>query len=214
MVQFFTSEQGRLVGVMKGLRRGRNPVQVQPFSFGSLSCIGRGGLATVTQFDVGGRFELSGDALSAGFYVLELITRTLAEGQSEPRIFAAAQNVLGSLEQGARLAPCLRVFEEELLTALGYGVDYLHEAGGGAAIEPQTWYAYEPESGFLVAPAGSASIPGWVLLAINRREFNDPVVLRTARQLNSEALLPLLGTKPLVSRSLLSSAQQRDFPHV
>ena len=31
MVQFFTQTEGRLVGVVKGQRRGRNPVQLQPF---------------------------------------------------------------------------------------------------------------------------------------------------------------------------------------
>ena len=205
MVQFFTQDQGRLVGVMKGLRRGRNPVQVQPFNYGSLSYFGRSSMVTVTQFEVRGRYDLKGDALSAGFYVLELISRCLAEHQSEPGVFAAVHKVLTELEHGVKLAPCLRVFETDLLNQLGYGPDYLHEADSGAAIAPQGWYQKVQDSGFMPAISdASGAIPGWVLLSIERQDFSDLKVLRVAKTLNQHALEPLLGTKPLLSRALLN----------
>ena len=216
MVQFFTQEQGRVVGVVKGLRRGRNPVQVQPFSFGSLSCYGRGSMLTVTRFDVNGHFDLVGDTLVAGFYVLELISRSLAEWQSEPRVFAATNKVLATLAQGGQrvqsMAPCLRVFETELLNELGYGIDYKRVAETGAAIEPDRHYESIRESGFVPVEVSARSIPGWVLLAIGRHEFGDSRVLRAAKQLNQQALEPLIGPQPIVSRSLLSGVQEQQHP--
>lgn len=207
MVQFFTQDLGRLVGVMKGLRRGRNPVQIQPFNFGSLSCFGRGSMVTVTQFDVQGRYALNGDALGAGFYVFELISRCLAEHQSEPGVFAAVHKVLTELDHGEQLAPCLRIFETALLTQLGYGADYQHEADSGTAIDPQGWYEKVADSGFMPSESGHPNaIPGWVLLSIERRDFSDIKVLRAAKMLNQQSLAPLLGSKPLLSRSLLSGA--------
>lgn len=111
LVQFFTREQGRLFGVMKGLHRGRRQKNVQPFQLGNLSCSGKSGLFTVTGFETTRRFDLSGNALSAGFYVLELINRSLAEHQAEAGVFDATVSVLELLAAGEALAPCLRQFE-------------------------------------------------------------------------------------------------------
>lgn len=211
MVQFFTQEQGRFVGVVKGLRRGRNPVQMQPFSFGSLSCYGRGSMVTVTQFDSNGHFDLVGDALVAGFYVLELISRSLAEWQSEPRVFAATHRVLAELAHGSQIpqdmAPSLRKFEAKLLDELGYGIDCSKISESGAPIEPDGQYESIRETGFVLVEASDRSIPGWVLLAISQQDFSDPQVLRVAKQLNQQALEPLIGPQPIVSRSLLSGMQ-------
>lgn len=216
MVQFFTQEQGRFVGVVKGLRRGRNPVQMQPFSFGSLSCFGRGSMVTVTQFDSDGRFDLVGDALIAGFYVLELISRALVEWQSEPRVFEATHRVLAELAHGEQfpqdMARCLRKFETKLLDELGYGIDCSIVAESGSPIESDGYYESVRETGFVLAEASSRSIPGWVLLAISEQDFSHPQVLRVAKQLNQQALEPLIGSQPIVSRSLLSGAQSHQHP--
>lgn len=212
MVQFFTREQGRLVGVMKGLHRGRQNKNVQPFQLGSLSCSGKTGLFNVTSFESTSRFDLHADALSAGFYVLELISRSLAEHQAEAGVFDATLMVLNNLSQGADLAPCLRQFELTLLSELGYGLDF-HRAGrSGEAIEASGWYQLVEEQGLLRVDADQAAadnpslVPGWVLLAIAARDFQHPQVLRAAKRLNQQALAPLIGSAPLISRSMYVGA--------
>jgi len=202
MVQFFTREHGRIVGVIKGMHRGRNPVVVQPFTLGTLSCTGREGLVTVTQFDATQRLQFEGDALSAGFYVLELLNRSLAERQSEPEIFDASVEVLRILQTTPKLAHCLRRFEMVLLSQLGYAFDYQHDAHNGAPIDPDRQYQCVPESGFVAADDSCQGIAGVTLLAIGARQFDDPGVLKTARRLNQLALRPLIGAAPLISRSL------------
>jgi DNA repair protein RecO (recombination protein O) len=202
MVQFFTRSEGRFVGVMRGVQRRRNPVSVQPFCYGSLSCYGRGNLMTVTQFEQTGRYTLQGDALSAGFYVLELITRCLGERQSEPTVFDATLTVLSQLEAEQALAPVLRLFELQLLNALGYGVDFRHAATTGSAILEDKCYSYVPELGFVETQEQESSYPGHVLLAIAAHQLNGAAVLRAAKAINQSALAPLIGSAPLVSRSL------------
>ena len=208
MVQFFSREQGRIVGVMKGVKRGRNPVAVQPFCYGRLTCSGRGGLMTVTQFDVLGRYTLTGDGLSAGFYVLELLSRVLAEQQVEPRIFFAAERVLTTLQAlsapaNADIARGLRMFEASMLSELGYGFDYDYDATTGDPIKAEGWYRWEAEHGFCAATAGdNKKFEGWMLKALSEYDYSDPAVLRLAKQLNQEALKPLLGSAPLISRTM------------
>ena len=208
MVQFFTRQEGRFVGVMKGLHRRRNPVSVQPFCYGSLSCYGRGGMMTVTQFELTGRYGLVADALSAGFYVLELITRCLGEKQSEPAIFDATLAVLEKLQAQQALAPTLRNYELQLLAGLGYGIDFETEAVSGKAIIADHRYVFDAGSGFHLIESADSGFPGWILLSIAQRQLQDPKVLRAAKLVNQAALAPLLGSAPLISRSLYSGTSR------
>jgi len=208
LVQFFTREQGRMAGVMRGLHRGRRPVTLQPFRMGMLSVSGRGNLVNVNTFDDVVRFDLPGNALSAGFYVLELVKRALDERQVEARVFDASIRTLTALSVGEPLAPCLRDFESRLLSELGYGVDYASAGDAHEAVQADAYYQYLAQQGLqrIVADhltsEASAVLPGWALQAMSRGDFSDRRVGRYAQQLHQQALLPLIGTAPLVSRSL------------
>lgn len=202
MVQFFTREEGRLTGVMRGLRRGRNQSGVQPFCAGVLSISGHG-LYTVTQFETVRRYELHGDALTSGFYVLELVTRGLAEGQSDEAVFVRTLELLEHIAQpDARLAPLLRAYEQDYLAALGYGVDFSGD-DESQPLSATSAYEWLPETGF--RKTTNDGIPGSALLAIAAGDFATAAVQRHARHLHRLALRPLLGDKPLVSQSLLGA---------
>lgn len=218
MVQFFTREHGRLVGVKKGMRRGRNPVSIQPFSYGRLSYVGRSNLVTITQYDPEGRYEMHGDHLSAGFYVLELLTRCVTERQSEPGLFKAACDVLAALQSTSPLAPTLRKFEARLLSELGYGIDYLHEAGEGRAILAQERYRWVAGQGFQRIDENAIGsvddLPGWVLHALSEQDYSRPETLRCAKHLYQKALSPLLGSAPLISREMVRASSTGTLRHV
>ena len=170
----------------------------------------RQGVADVTGFEVSERLDLSGDALSAGFYVLELISRGLAERQAEPGVFDATIKVLKTLVVGAALAPCLRQFELEFLAQLGYGLDFHHDSVSGESINPTGSYYLVEDQGFVAvdpnltgqSSAQSLSIPGWILLAIAAGDFRDAQVRQVAKRVNQNALTPLIGSEPLISRSM------------
>ncbi|GIS20273.1 MAG: hypothetical protein CM15mP120_21890 [Pseudomonadota bacterium] len=63
-------------------------------------------------------FSLRGDVLFAGLYLLELLTRLVADRQREPGVFADAVSTLTSMEAGHDLQTCLRNFELDLLAQL------------------------------------------------------------------------------------------------
>ncbi len=202
MVQFFTREEGRLTGVMRGMRRARGQSGVQPFCLGSLSISGRSGLVTVTQFEITRRFELHEDALNAGLYVLELLTRGLAEHQSEPAVFDRTLAALAGLEvSGVRLAPLLRRFEQDYLDALGYGLDYSQDMDG-RPLRAELSYIWVPEQGFSPTQREDG-IPGSALVQIAAGNFDTKDVQRHARHLHRQALKQVVGDKPLISPRLL-----------
>ncbi len=217
-MQFLTQDQGRVVGVMKGLRRD-NPkrVALQAFSFGTVTYMPRDGLVTVRSFDLGHFIALKDDALYAGFYVLELLSRLVPEKQSEPMIFRAALEVLESLEEGDEIEPCLRNFEMDLLHHLGFGLDFRRLAGDTMhpeqAVEPLRLYSFNASDGFALVQgdyAGESKLPrglgqllwGQEILAIAARDFSDLAVRRAAKRLLRDALAPILGDRPLTSRMM------------
>ena len=214
IVQFFTREQGRIAGVVRGLRRGKHPQRVEPFGYGEVSFSGRGELMTVTQLDLSGRFALAGDTMAAGFYVLEVLSRVLGERQAEPALYRSTQETLnhlaslGDAPSPQAMAVYLRSFEVTLLEALGYGIDFEVEADGRSEIVAEGQYRFDADVGFRRVAAETASedplsaLPGRVLNAIAAGDFSTADARRCARLIFAEALTPLLGNKPLVSRSL------------
>ena len=222
IVQFFTLEEGRLTGVVRGMRRGKHPQRVEPFGFGEVSLSGRSDLMTVTNLDLKDAFALEGDALSGGFYVLEVLSRVLGERQPEPVVFASTRDTLqglsslGSTGSAQAMAVYLRAFEATLLETLGYGIDFMTEAETGAAIQADGTYRFDGGVGFTrvaegtVAPGKNplAAISGRVIKAVALRDFSTVESRRCARLIFAQALAPMLGSKPLVSRSLWRGASE------
>ena len=212
IVQFMTKDNGRISGVARGVRGAAKRVNsIQPFSLGTLSYFGRNNLVNVSKFDVAHGFTLRGDALFAGFYILELLNRLVAERQKEPVIFAGAVSALTAMEAGRELQTGLRCFELDLLEQLGYEVVFDREAEAGMAINPDHYYRYKAQFGFArvadaaVIESDPALIQGRWLHCIQRRDFSHAQVRRAAKYIARQALQPLLGDKPLVSRKMLGS---------
>lgn len=204
IVQMLTLGQGRMAGVLRGYRSKKHgQVALQPFSVGTVSWVGRSDLVTIQKFESHHFIALQGDALYAGFYVLELLTRLLRERAQDPQIFAAAMNVLEALEEDDPLQPTLRTFELELLQQLGYGVDF---SAQGQPLENTAQYRFEAQSGFHAvqdpSSQGSRLYSGQVLKQIAARSFVAPATQDAAKALMRAALAPLLGDKPLTSRKM------------
>ena len=212
IVQFMTKDQGRITGVARGVRATRKRINpMQPFSLGTLSYFGRNNLVNVSKFDVAHGFALQGDALFSGFYVLELLTRLVAERQKEPEIFAGAVSALTAMEAGQELQAALRCFELDLLGQLGYAVVLDQDADAGAPINPDAYYRYQAQIGFAPVVDGAdiaadpAVIQGQRLQCIQRRDFTEPQTRRAAKYITRRALQEILGDKPLISRKMLGS---------
>jgi DNA repair protein RecO (recombination protein O) len=204
IVTLLTLQHGRVAVVARGAR-GKRGNPLQPFNRIRASWQGRGNLATLVGAETEAHLWLTGDALTAGFYVLELINRLLGERESAPRIFAGACWALDALRDGLPdVEVVLRQFEQLLLQELGYGLDFTRDAGSGAAIDADAHYWFDPRNGFLRAPsATSATYSGATLLEIAADDFTSRAARVTAKRVARRALASLLGPRPLASRKLV-----------
>ena len=111
--------------------------------------------------------------------------------------------VLEALEENDPLQPALRCFELELLQQLGYGIDF---SAKGQPLQENGRYTFEAQTGFhptaAEKPQGPRLFSGRELRQIASRDFAASTTQDAAKALMRAALAPLLGDKPLTSRSM------------
>jgi len=144
-------------------------------------------------------------------YVNELLERLLPPEEACCDLFHFYEAVIIQLAQSqARLEQeaVLRHFEFFLLEHLGYAaiVDVCAETA--AEVRAGQFYFFEAGSGLRQCSPDLPSsntvnmMAGEQLLAMSRREFRDPGVLKSAKFITRQALRHLLGQKPLKSKEL------------
>jgi DNA repair protein RecO (recombination protein O) len=202
IVSLLTASHGRIAVVARGVRSGKRGNALQPFNRLRVSWSGRGTLYTLTGWELTRHAWLSGNALAAGFYLLEVLTRVLPEQEGAPAIFAGTCASLADLQTGeVPLDVALRRFEKLLLEELGYGIDFSRDADSGEPVRAEAEYTLHAEAGFVRSVRG---YPGAVLLDIAADRYDTRVARVAARKIFREALRPLLGPRPLASRRLLT----------
>lgn len=207
MVEVFSRDHGRMGLIARGSRRARSPWRavLRPFQPLLLSWMGGGELATLIGAEAGDvSIPLTGRALMSGFYMNELLLRLLPRLDPHPELFVQYMNSLGKLMQATE--PTLRMFELNLLSALGYGLNLERDAITGQPLETEARYRYEAEKGLVRikdnAETGTG-IKGSTLLAIARGNFQKPEHISDARNLLRNIINQLLGDKPLKTREVM-----------
>ncbi|HET7587241.1 MAG TPA: DNA repair protein RecO [Gammaproteobacteria bacterium] len=213
LIEAFTRPAGRIGLVARGVRRPRSKLKaaLQPFQPLLLSWTGRGDLATLTEAETTGRpVVLAGSRLLCGFYVNELLIRLLHRHDPHPDLFDDYARCLTGLAGAAREEVALRLFEKQLLTACGYGLNLTHEVDSGESVEAGRQYEYLLEQGPRQASHGSGglTLPGESLLALASDRLEDEEALRDAKRLLRAALDLYLGDKPLKTRQVLHALKR------
>ena len=215
LLDCITERHGRVGLVARGSRRPRagRRALLQPFQELKVSWVRRGELGTLTHVEAGsaGR-QLRGDRLLAGYYVSELVLRLLARGDANREAFSCYSACLHALADGAGIARTLRLFELDMLHALGYGLGLDRDVDSGEPLETDASYAFEAESGFrrAAAPAdGRERFRGRDLIALREKALDDAESLRAARALLDRALQTYLGERPLRSRGVFKDIHDR-----
>lgn len=207
---FFTDSDGRVDVMSRLTRRRGKPTMAAgstPFTLCELSWRGTRDLKALQYCEAAAPSHvLSGRYLFCGLYVNELLYRLLPKQVPEPALFPVYAGVLAALAEGQNQESCLRQFEMQLLTCLGYGL-VLDRDVQGLRVDADAWYQYWPEHGLVLLDAAEeqavgVTAKGCVFLAIHNLCFEDDITKRTAKQLMRAALAPLLGSRPLHSRSL------------
>lgn len=203
LLQLLLPEYGRLSAVVRK-RQGKQRFALQPFQLFGVILTGRTELKTIKTLDeLAPACLFSGKVLFSAMYLNELICRIWPDNQAAEHLFQLYQQSLQQLllvqQQRAELEPCLREFELALLQELGLQADWQYDASG-QALQPQQCYQWQEGEGFIAAAHGWQ---GLQLLQIGLRQWG-PETLQTAKQLSRIFLAPLLGNKPLLSRSLFN----------
>ncbi|WP_322628500.1 DNA repair protein RecO [Halothiobacillus sp.] len=212
LVDWFTEDHGRLTTRQRGVRQSGRKSAVRPLPFQGMHMMlaGRGDMKVATQIDLTEPPRLlTGQALAVGFYLNELLMRTLGRDEPMPALFAQYAQSLERLTQEAQmLGLVIRRFERDLLTELGFGIDWTHTSDQGITVDPEATYWVDPEVGILSrrTPAGLA-VSGRVIMAIALDKLPDtPSDQRLARDLMQFMMRPHVGAAPFHSRELWRSA--------
>jgi DNA repair protein RecO (recombination protein O) len=208
IVDAFTREHGRVAVVARGVKSPRSRWRnvLQPFRPLLISWNQKSDLGTLTAADqVASPPALQGQALYCGLYLNELLMRLLHRGDPHAEVFERYRYLLSELASEASPQPLLRVFEKQLLEAIGYAMLLEREYGGGDEVRIDRWYDYQPQRGpVAVSGPGKHRVSGAALLALHTENLQTDN-LPELRMLMRRVIGYHLGDKPLASLSLFSA---------
>lgn len=202
LIDFFTLNHGRISAIArsaKSIKNGKKAV-LQPFTPLELTLkAGRGDLYYLddcTAKDKNREIKLPN--LFCATYLNELLYYLFKVQEPTPRLFASYIKALDNIRSDRDVTVTLRTFEFTLLEALGYGIDFLDNKG--RALDDRLYYMYTHSEGFYECTYNELALQGSLLNTVARHEFYSKESLNLAKQLCSNALKSLLGTKIIKSR--------------
>jgi len=210
IIDALTRDLGRVSLVAKGVRKAKSKTvgMLRPFVALSLSFVGKTGLKTLTDVEmVGLPIELGGLAFYCGFYVNELVCNFLHKDDPHPEVFHNYEKCLSSLVHDDSYESALRDFELNLMDNIGYGMQLNYDFRNETPIDFNRKYTFNKDDGLVEDGAGQFS--GAALLAIQQRQFDDPMVLNEAKNLMRIVIDSHLQGRQLKSRSVIANIIKR-----
>ena len=224
IVEVFGRHTGRFALVAKGVRRPKSRLRgmLQSFHPLLLSWSGSGELGLLTGAEPDGYMRpLAGKALFSGLYINELLMRLMHRHDPHPELFHFYREAIESLNQApgtdesmdgrgrakqdARAEAVLRIFEKQMLEAIGYGLVLDRDIDSGEPIHGDCSYRYEMDRGptsVAIRDGDGVRVAGETLLSLARENLESERALDEAKQLMRAVLRCYLGDKPLATRSL------------
>jgi DNA repair protein RecO (recombination protein O) len=219
ILDLFCEKQGRFSALHRVNKK--NP-PLQPFTPYQIQFSGRGNLkycqsveANYSSLSELRGHMLKGKNLYCGFYLNELVMRLTWQDEPQGELFKVYQQTfegLLRLDNDQQSEPFLRRFEFHLLSILGYQYNWQQDCEC-QDILPDQYYNFDPHAGFKAINAeayginissshSNAGFPGEAILAIAEDDWSHALSWQVAKQIARLALQPLLGDKPLTSRTL------------
>jgi len=218
LVEVLTRQHGRVGLLARGVQGERKQAlraALQPLQSIRFSAVQRGELAQLRAAEAEDAApRLQGDAMLAAFYLNELVLRLAPRHDPLPELHTAYARVRERLRAAEPLAWSLRLFERDLLDALGVGFDLEHDVDG-QPIDPAARYQLDPLEGArrLLSDRGAgernATATGRGLLALARDEAPDPLDLPGLRLGLRAVLLHHLGGRGLKAWDMLRDLSPR-----
>lgn len=213
LVDFITANYGRVTAVARGGRGGVKVRQYfQPFRPLQITWSGRGELKTLYNIEPTSNAKaIVGNSVYSAMYLNELLYRLFKLHEPVPALFACYMTCLDSLEAGDPLSQqqALRAFELELLTRLGYGIDFTQDSATATAIQSEVNYLFQIGQGFTQIQAEPSPaelvVTGAEIIALSSGHWSTHS-LGLLKMINRRVLDDLLGGTPLNSRQLYRAA--------
>ncbi|MBA4729472.1 MAG: DNA repair protein RecO [Gammaproteobacteria bacterium] len=188
LVTFFGSVDGKISAIAKGAKRPKSRFSgnLEPFQLLQINFTGRSELKTLTSVDTVNAYQdfRSNKNLYSAFYINELISLMVKSNEDPTQLFLIYKNSLNEIKGTESIEICLRKFELNLLTVLGYEINFSTEYKTGEKILPEKNYIYTPESGFVENQTG---YKGLQLLNISNKRFSTES-LAVAKKINQQTL--------------------------
>ncbi len=210
LIDVLTQNSGKISLIAKGVRQQKAKYLglLRPFLPLNISYTGTGGLKLLNHVEAGNsEIILPGINTYCGFYLNELILYFLPADEPYPDIFLAYFTCLQQLKTNESIEAALRIFELQLMQALGYELQLQYDCINHEPINPALNYRFDFEQGASVDRQGK--INGATLLAMHQGNFTNQRQLNEAKFLMRQVIDFYLQGKTLQSRSLISKLQQR-----
>ena len=225
LLDVLTQYHGRVSLIARGVRKPKNNQRylLQPFIPLLLSWQGKSQLKTLVGIEartlstdamspptathmLQAHHALLGDRLYSALYVNELLVYLMNQEDPSTQLYDQYELLLQRLQQQQPLEACLRYFEFEVLSELGYGINFFTEAETDQAISADKYYYFITDKGFIDTTnhphIRDMSYLGADLLALQQGNLDDGNARAAAKNITRTALRPHLRGRKLKSREL------------
>jgi len=214
IANILTYEKGRIDVLAKGVKNSKKGIfnLLQPFQQVALSYSYKNNLSILTDVEKISVTTpvLNGKSLYCAYYINELLLRLLPVNETCEDVFHLYEKTLQNLHLNDYLESVLRQFEIQLLSALGYQINFAINISTNQPIEINKSYLFDPTEGpfepssqdNITTDKMYPKVSGKTLYALNLLDFNDKNVVKESKILLRLVLQQYLGAKPLKSRDL------------
>jgi len=184
IVTFLTENKGKITAVAKGAKRKNSRLSgnLEPFQCLSIDYRGKSDLKSLILAEPCEVFEdfFGSENLYSAFYVNELINYLIAQADESIEIFDIYKNCISNLKKNNAIEEILRNFELNILSILGYEINFQSDYVANQPIINGVIYKYSAQSGFSKSDKG---YDGKIINEINERKFSKDS-LQACKEIN------------------------------
>lgn len=204
-IEIFSQDHGRVALIARSARKPQSQLRgiLVPFVPVALSWYGQNDVRILHRAQwLGGWQQPTGTALISALYIHELVLKLTAYHDPEPRIFHALSHVMKALSTHANISAALRIFEWQLLRAIGFAPDIEHDDQNQTIDENALYSMQAEQTPQRTNNTDGLTVHGYTLKSLTNSQFNQPNALKEALQLN-RMLLNYRLPENIHSRKLL-----------
>ena len=144
----------------------------------------------------------------SAFYLNELILSLLTTTDPYPELFDCYALTIDKLSDIDSSEAVLRIFEINLLSQIGYAINFQTEAMSSNDIDTEQVYRFVVEEGFIRSNTTTphhSLIKGSIIKAIEKGDYSTSQILKAAKRITRESIKYHLSGKELNTKKVFRS---------